>query len=91
MQPAALTGLMASGPPARSGRLLLWHGEPGTGKTSAALALVRAWYPWTVPHVITDPERTFQDPDYLATVMSHRVIQTQDVEQPGTPLPNGGW
>jgi len=35
---------------------VLWHGEPGTGKTFALRALVRAWRPWCAPHFITDPE-----------------------------------
>ena len=35
---------------------MLWHGEPGTGKTSALRGLVRAWRAWCVPHFVTDPD-----------------------------------
>ncbi len=38
------------------GRLLLWHGLPGTGKTTALRALARQWSPWCSTHFITDPE-----------------------------------
>jgi len=52
---AALDRLMrVERPP--GGRLVLWHGEPGTGKTFALRALVRAWRPWCASHFITDPE-----------------------------------
>lgn len=38
------------------GRLLLWHGVPGTGKTSALRALARPWAGWCSTHFVTDPE-----------------------------------
>jgi hypothetical protein len=38
------------------GRLILWHGEPGTGKTSALRALARMWSLWCEAHFITDPD-----------------------------------
>ena len=43
--------------PAASGQLLLWTGEPGTGKTHAIRALAREWRAWCRLHYITDPER----------------------------------
>ena len=33
-----------------NGALLLWHGEPGTGKTHALRALVRSWRDWCSAH-----------------------------------------
>ena len=36
-------------------RLVLWHGAPGTGKTSAVRALMHAWQGWARPVVVTDP------------------------------------
>lgn len=39
-----------------AGRLVLWHGEPGTGKTNALRALARVWSDWCATHFITDPE-----------------------------------
>lgn len=38
-------------------RMILWHGEPGTGKTHALRALLREWQPWCDAAFITDPER----------------------------------
>lgn len=38
------------------GRLLLWHGLPGTGKTTALRALARQWASWCSTHFVTDPE-----------------------------------
>jgi hypothetical protein len=38
------------------GRLILWRGEPGTGKSHALRALARAWAPWCSAHFIMDPE-----------------------------------
>lgn len=52
---AALKRLIARGAPER-GRLILWRGEPGTGKSHALRALVRAWTPWCSAHFIMDPE-----------------------------------
>jgi hypothetical protein len=38
------------------GRLILWRGEPGTGKSHALRAMARAWAPWCSAHFIMDPE-----------------------------------
>lgn len=50
-------------------RLLLWHGAPGTGKTSAVRSLLHAWRPWADGLVITDPERLLADGRYLRRVL----------------------
>jgi hypothetical protein len=52
---AALERLMVTRAPER-GRLILWRGEPGTGKSHALRALARAWMPWCSVHFIMDPE-----------------------------------
>ncbi len=52
---AALERLIASRAP-EHGRLILWRGEPGTGKSHALRALARAWAPWCSAHFIMDPE-----------------------------------
>ena len=51
----ALAQLIALRAPDR-GRLILWRGEPGTGKSHALRALVRAWAPWCSAHFIMDPD-----------------------------------
>ena len=58
--------------PEGRGRLILWHGQPGTGKTSAVLGLLKAWSGWCDGHIVTDPAAFFGDPDYLMTVMKAR-------------------
>jgi hypothetical protein len=56
--------------PWRGGQLILWHGETGTGKTTALRALAREWASWCEPHYITDPEKFFGDrSDYMLSVM----------------------
>ena len=57
----------------RGGRLLLWYGEPGTGKTTAIRALTREWIDWADFHFILDPEEFFGGPDYLM-----HVVMTED-------------
>lgn len=56
--------------PGVGGQLLLWHGEPGTGKTTSLRALAREWREWASLHYIADPEKFFGDhADYMLSVM----------------------
>jgi hypothetical protein len=65
-----LTRLMEGDLPWRGGQLILWHGETGTGKTTALRALAREWASWCEPHYITDPEKFFGDrSDYMLSVI----------------------
>lgn len=55
------------------GRLALWHGLPGTGKTWALRALGREWNEWCDLHYITDPERLLGgDTAYMLKVLAGR-------------------
>ena len=75
--PAGLVGqlarLMGLTRPDSSARLLLWHGEPGTGKTRAVMALLRAWRGWCEAHVVADPENAFSNPNYLLEVLEEEA------------------
>jgi len=60
-------------PKPTDGRLLLWHGEPGTGKTFAIRALAWAWRDWCRFEYVIDPEELFQRGNYLTRVMLYRA------------------
>ncbi|MGH8013959.1 MAG: AAA family ATPase [Candidatus Binataceae bacterium] len=49
----------------KGGRLMLWHGRPGTGKTYALRALAYEWKSWCDIHYITDPEAMLGRAGYL--------------------------
>lgn len=55
--------------PVDRGSLVLLHGAPGTGKTTAIRSLMRSWSSWCDTHYITDPERLFADAGYLWDVV----------------------
>lgn len=65
---AALTRVMTVEPETLSGRLLLLHGPPGTGKTSTLRALAHAWRAWCQVDYVLDPERLLGEPSYLMDV-----------------------
>jgi hypothetical protein len=64
----AMDGLMKLTPQEISGRLLLLHGPPGTGKTSALRTLARSWREWCQVDCVLDPERLFNDIGYLMDI-----------------------
>lgn len=53
-----------------AGRLILWHGPPGTGKTAAIRALMHEWREWCTSHVVVDAEAFFADPAYVLEVVT---------------------
>ena len=57
-------------PPPHGGRLLLWYGEPGTGKTTAIRSLGGEWGGWADIHFVLDPEAFFGSPEYLMHVVA---------------------
>ena len=81
---SALARLMGGDLPWRGGQLILWHGETGTGKTTALRALAREWSSWCEPHYITDPEKFFGDQShYMLSVMLQHEMPFEDGEGEG--------
>lgn len=75
--------------PKGPGRLILWHGPAGTGKTTAIRSLIRAWSEWCQPQYISDPEALFDNPEYLSAVVTHPA----DLRAPGPAKsdPDQAW
>ncbi len=65
---ASLERLLGVDPTLLSGRLLLLHGPPGTGKTTALRALAHAWRSWCQVDFVLDPERLLSNTEYLMRV-----------------------
>ncbi|CAB4881220.1 MAG: AAA family ATPase [Actinobacteria bacterium] len=61
----SMAELLEFRPPSKAGRLVLFHGAPGTGKTHAILSLAAEWREWADLMMISDPERLMSDPSYL--------------------------
>jgi hypothetical protein len=65
-----LDALISNFKPGAAGRLLLWHGKPGTGKTFAIRALAWEWREWCQFEYVLDPENLFGSrADYLARLV----------------------
>lgn len=66
----AVSTLMGMSDPTKYGRLVVWNGEPGTGKTYAIRALMMAWRNRYNFVIITDPERFAAEPGYYLQTAS---------------------
>lgn len=51
-----------------NGKVLVWYGEAGTGKTYAIHALALAWRDWCKVEYVADPETFFANPAYMLQV-----------------------
>jgi hypothetical protein len=80
----ALERLMSLRPEDVTGRLLLLHGPSGTGKTTALRALAHEWRDWCRVQNVLDPEKLFNDPGYLTSVVlgEHRSAPTRTEAAP---------
>ncbi len=56
-------------PPEGAGKLILWHGSPGTGKTYALRAIASQWRDWCKADYITDAEQFFANAKYMMNVL----------------------
>lgn len=76
-----LSDLFDSGPPTVGGKLILWHGPPGGGKTSAIKVLADRWRSWAKTEYITDPEAFFGSAGYMLTVLNKPTPRDEDGEE----------
>jgi hypothetical protein len=90
-----LASMMDGFKPGKGGQLILWQGEPGTGKTWALRALVSEWLPWAEFHYITDPDAFFVDyPSYMVDVLladSYEAIDPSSGEWAVEEAADGKW
>jgi hypothetical protein len=69
----ALDQLVALRPVGDGGRVLLLHGEPGTGKTSAIRTLLWEWRSWADPQLVLDGDAFVRDAAYMTEVAARDV------------------
>jgi len=77
----SLTALIKRGA-SQPGRLLLWHGLPGTGKTYALRSLAWEWREWCNVEYIVDPEAFFGRTDYMMGTLLADVSREKRTAQP---------
>lgn len=69
-----------------SGKIILFHGRPGTGKTWAIRSLLTAWRGWAEGAIVADAEALFGSPSYMLSVLkepdgkSLRVVILEDAD-----------
>ena len=69
--------------PGAGGQMMLWEGDPGTGKTTALRALARVWRTWCDVDYVVDPEQFFgASPDYMMDVLMEGAFDDLGISEP---------
>lgn len=68
--------------PWADGRLMIWHGQPGTGKTFAIRSLLMAWRERFNFVIVTDPEKMLANPAYYYEISSAPNMNSVPGAQP---------
>lgn len=77
----ALQALMSTPDMTASGKLVLWLGPPGTGKTYALRALAWEQREYLTVHYILDPEMFLERVDYIMAVFRNEDSDDDDDEE----------
>jgi len=65
----SLDEMCAMTAPSPDGRLAVFHGPPGTGKTRFLFSLASEWADWCDIHYVMDPEELFSNAAYLTSIL----------------------
>jgi hypothetical protein len=77
-----LNKLFSDFTPAHGGQLILFQGEPGTGKSFVLRALCSAWKEWCSVEYIVDPDAFFGAGSYLMSLLAQSGDDIEDFDDP---------